>query len=109
MIFSGDLFDEGEWCNQQQFQEYVDRFYLLFPIPENVKMYVVPGNHDMGFHYKIGQIRYNRFNNAFNVSAVQLLTIKGNHFVLINSMAMEQDGCFMCKKAEGLLKKISSE
>lgn len=105
----GDLFDEGEWCNQSQFQEYVDRFYSLFELPDGMKMYVVPGNHDMGFHYKIGPFRYDRFNSAFNTTAVQLITIKENHFVLINSMAMEQDGCFLCTKAENLLKRIAKQ
>ena len=72
-------------------------------------MYVVPGNHDMGFHYKIRPFRYEMFNLAFNSTAVQLITIKGNHFVLLNSMAMEQDGCFLCKKAESMLKRIASK
>ncbi|CAH2050458.1 unnamed protein product, partial [Iphiclides podalirius] len=48
----GDLFDEGEWSNETQFQEYVYRFFKLFALPENIKMYVVAGNHDIGFHNK---------------------------------------------------------
>lgn len=42
-----------------------------------------------------------------NTPSVQLVSVRGNHFVIINSMAMEGDGCFLCKEAEGLLKNIS--
>lgn len=108
-FFTGDLFDEGEWCNKKQFQEYVDRFFSLFQIPDDTKMYVVPGNHDMGFHYQLKPFKYDRFNLVFNTTAVQLITIKENHFVLMNSMAMERDGCYLCKKAEILLQHIASK
>lgn len=51
-LILGDLFDEGEWSNDAQFKDYVDRFYRLFPIPNETLMYVVAGNHDIGFHNK---------------------------------------------------------
>lgn len=52
-LFSGDLFDEGEWSTNKQFKEYVVRFHELFPIPKDsgTVMYVVAGNHDVGFHH----------------------------------------------------------
>lgn len=50
----------------------------------------------------------NRFVSAFKAPAVQLITEKGNHFVLVNSMALEGDGCFLCKPAERELTKIES-
>lgn len=37
-----------------------------------------------------------------------MITVRGNHFVLINSMAMEGDGCFLCRPAEVELSKIES-
>jgi hypothetical protein len=49
-----------------------------------------------------------RFNNAFNSSSVQLISKRNVHFVLINSMAMEMDGCFLCYTAKLKLKQISS-
>jgi hypothetical protein len=35
----------------------------------------------------------------FFLKGVQLLTLKGNHFVLVNSMAMHGDACELCTNA----------
>ncbi|KOB77549.1 Metallophosphoesterase 1 [Operophtera brumata] len=70
----GDLFDDGKSASEKEFTEYVARFNNLFRVPESTPMYPVVGNHDIGFHYR------------------------GNHFVLINSMAMEGDGCSLCAR-----------
>lgn len=51
-FFPGDLFDEGKWCSQQEFNDYVQRFFKLFEVPEGTTMYCVVGNHDIGFHYR---------------------------------------------------------
>jgi len=48
---------------------------------------------------------HSRFNKAFNTSAVSLVTIKDTHFVMVNSMAMERDGCNICTFA---MKKLAS-
>ncbi|KAG5889919.1 hypothetical protein JTB14_010070 [Gonioctena quinquepunctata] len=85
----GDLTDEG-----------------LFSVPESTKMYVAVGNHDIGFHYGVSPYVNQRFVSAFNSPGVQLVTVRGNHFVLVNSMALEGDGCFLCKPAEQQLAKI---
>uniref|UniRef100_V5I2B6 Putative metallophosphoesterase 1 n=2 Tax=Ixodes ricinus TaxID=34613 RepID=V5I2B6_IXORI len=47
-----------------------------------------------------------RFDKTFNTSAVHMKTIKGNTFVLINSMAMHMDNCNLCVRAEALLKDV---
>lgn len=47
----GDLLDEGYFCSENEFNYYKDRFYSLFKVPETTTMYVVVGNHDIGFHY----------------------------------------------------------
>ena len=44
---SGDVFDEGQWVDQKEYEEYVERFYRLFPTQNP---YVLVGNHDVGFH-----------------------------------------------------------
>lgn len=49
----GDVFDEGHWCSSEEFEYYVQRFHSLFYVPKDARMYVVAGNHDMGFHYGI--------------------------------------------------------
>lgn len=48
----GDLLDEGSYCNDAEFQYYIKRFYSLFYVPESIKMHIVVGNHDIGFHYR---------------------------------------------------------
>lgn len=49
-----------------------------------------------------------RFNNVFNnTDDTSLVTIKGVHFVIINSVRMEKDGCNLCKSAERKIENIS--
>nr|CAD7194039.1 unnamed protein product [Timema douglasi] len=105
----GDLFDEGLWCSEKEFKYYVTRFHDLFAVPEGTELYVVVGNHDVGFHYGISPYLQERFSSAFSAPSVKFVTIKGNYFVLINSMAMEGDGCFLCRPAELQLQKISRQ
>nr|CAD7451829.1 unnamed protein product [Timema tahoe] len=105
----GDLFDEGLWCSEKEFKYYVQRFHDLFAVPEGTELYVVVGNHDVGFHYGISPYLQERFSSAFSAPSVKFVTIKGNYFVLINSMAMEGDGCFLCRPAELQLQKISRQ
>lgn len=96
----GDLTDEGSFCNPKEFEYYVKRFYSLFAVPGSTSLYVTVGNHDIGFHYRINPYLNFRFEDGFNTPPVKIVTMRGNHFVLINSMAMEGDGCFLCKPAE---------
>ncbi|XP_053606131.1 metallophosphoesterase 1-like [Plodia interpunctella] len=103
----GDLFDEGKWCPENEFNDYVDRFYRLFKVPEGTQMYSVVGNHDIGFHYRITPHLARRFEAKLSSPPVSLITIKNNHFVLINSMAMEGDGCSLCSRAVAKLNSIS--
>ncbi|OXA63821.1 Metallophosphoesterase 1 [Folsomia candida] len=100
VFFLGDLFDEGEWVKGPDFDKYVSRFESLFSVPEHIDIYVVPGNHDIGFHYQTLPHKHTRFKTAFNSSSVRLLRLKEVNFVLINSMAMQMDDCFLCE--EGL-------
>ena len=54
MIFLlGDVFDEGQWVDDDGWQEYLRRFRSIFRRAESVPMIVVPGNHDIGFHYHL--------------------------------------------------------
>ncbi|XP_047515089.1 metallophosphoesterase 1 homolog isoform X3 [Pieris napi] len=103
----GDIFDEGNWSSQKEFNEYVERFKKLFEIPKGTTLYVVAGNHDIGFHYKITPQLSNRFEVELNAPPVRLISIRGNHFILINSMAMEGDGCSLCSRAVAELEKIA--
>ena len=105
----GDVFDEGNWVNETEFHKYNMRFHRLFHVPSQTKLYSIIGNHDAGFHYATHPYLINRFEKAFNTSVVQLITEKEIHFVSINSMAMEQDGCDLCNEAKDKLEEISEQ
>lgn len=51
----------------------------------------------------------NRFQRAFDAGPVQLVQISGVTFVIINSMAMEGDDCFLCRPAVNKIRVIASE
>ncbi|XP_013133536.1 PREDICTED: metallophosphoesterase 1 [Papilio polytes] len=103
----GDLFDEGKWCTQKEFDENVKTFFNLFKVPDGTTMYFVAGNHDIGFHYSITPQLHSRFEKQLDAPPVKLVSLRGNHFVLINSMAMEGDGCVLCSRAVEEIDKIA--
>jgi ethanolamine phosphate phosphodiesterase len=109
----GDVFDEGNWVNDKQFQEYVDRFKSIFYVPQTTRVYAIAGNHDVNFHYNMHPHLVKRFDAAFNSSGVALLreekvTSKNYkryvNFITLNSMAMEGDSCDFCIAAKESLK-----
>ncbi|KAF9421533.1 hypothetical protein HW555_002466 [Spodoptera exigua] len=103
----GDLFDEGEFSTDRQFAGYVARFHELFQVPADTQMHVVAGNHDIGMHDYISRHSDQRFKKYFNTTSVQFMTIKDNHFVLINSMAMNGDSCDLCTQARNHILKVA--
>lgn len=103
----GDLFDEGEWSDEVQFAAYYARFGRLFRTPDHVELRVVPGNHDIGFHYIASPRIIRQFEHAFNFTSVQDLRLGGVDFVLVNSMAFEGDDCDLCVEASNKLKSLS--
>ncbi|XP_028391786.1 metallophosphoesterase 1-like [Dendronephthya gigantea] len=107
----GDVFDEGMICTDNEWEHYVSRFHDIFHHPEDVQLHIIPGNHDIGFHYRmLGRSELSkRFQRDFNITGVNFVNLKGNVFILVNSMALEQDGCSLCTKAEENLKSISSK
>uniref|UniRef100_G3MSF5 Metallophosphoesterase 1 homolog n=1 Tax=Amblyomma maculatum TaxID=34609 RepID=G3MSF5_AMBMU len=106
VAFLGDIFDEGQWSNDDEFKAYMKRFWDLFYVPANVKVLVAVGNHDVGFHYRMHEYFVDRFEDSFNISAVKLTIIKGNLFIIVNSMAMYGDNCNFCARAKMELEKI---
>lgn len=104
----GDVFDEGKWVNDKQFQEYLGRYFRIFSTHgTDSKLYSIVGNHDIGFHYAAHPYLTERFYREMNSSGVQLISVNDAHFVTINSIAMEGDGCMLCERAERELIKIS--
>jgi metallophosphoesterase superfamily enzyme len=53
VFFLGDVFDEGKWCDDDEFAAYRRRFSTLFATRDPQKVVVVAGNHDIGFHYAV--------------------------------------------------------
>lgn len=105
----GDLFDEGDVASEKDFNRYVNRFYELFALSEGTKMYVVAGNHDIGFHFWVRKSLNDRFARAMNTSTVDHLVVGDVHFVRVNSIAMDGDGCALCSEANRKLDDLSRE
>lgn len=104
----GDIFDEGKWVNDEEYQAYLRRYFRIFNVDgQRTRVYSIVGNHDIGFHYVAHPHLVNRFYKTMNTSGVQLITIRNVHFVTINSIAMEGDGCTLCNEAERQLIYIS--
>lgn len=61
----------------------------------------------LGSTYRLTQYFLGRFEAAFTESANTLITIRDTHFILLNSVTLEQDGCSLCEKAEADIAGIS--
>ncbi|KAM9223173.1 metallophosphoesterase 1 isoform 3-T3 [Leptosomus discolor] len=123
----GDVFDEGKWSSPQAWADDVRRFWKMFKHPVSTELVVVTGNHDIGFHYEMTTYKVNRFEKVFNFTSGKLITRKGinkcfpvlptsrlfarslvfSSFVLVNSVAMEGDGCAVCRTSEAKLVALS--
>lgn len=111
IIILGDIFDEGQWATDEDFDSYVRTFHEIFYVDESkMRMFVVVGNHDIGFHYWTDRYLRARFDKTFNTSSVDVID-GGNdvYFVRINSIALERDKCYFCSDAEMKLKKVAAE
>lgn len=108
VFFLGDLMDEGQWGDWSTFARYSDRFDFLFrSSSDKPEVHVLAGNHDLGFHYAISPFRVHWFEERFNRSIVDTVSIKGHHFVLITSMALHGDGCRLCHEAEEKIENLA--
>ncbi|XP_023976264.1 metallophosphoesterase 1 isoform X3 [Physeter macrocephalus] len=101
----GDVFDEGKWSSSQAWADDVGRFWKIFRHPPHVQLRAVAGNHDIGFHYQMNTYKIKRFEKVFNPE--RLFSWKGINFVMVNSVALEGDGCDICSGAEAELLEIS--
>lgn len=102
----GDLTDEGKDCSAEEFDYHVARFKHMFRTPHYTQREILVGNHDIGFHYMMTDRKHDRFVKAFDAPSVKLLQIRDIIFVMINSMALEGDGCHICTEAKTKLRDI---
>lgn len=105
----GDVFDEASFSPDKIYYAYVKRFFELFNVGNKTELLVIPGNHDIGFHYAMHPYLVRRFSETFNTSSIRMITRKNNHFVLVNSMALEKDGCDLCRHAEEQIRQITNK
>ncbi|XP_072114889.1 metallophosphoesterase 1 isoform X1 [Mobula birostris] len=103
----GDLFDEGKWSSPKDFKEDVRRFQIMFRHSTNTELFVVVGNHDIGFHHEMDSYKLQRFEYTFNFTSAKVVSRKGINFVLVNSIALHGDGCSICEKVENDLHQLS--
>ena len=78
---------------------------------KTTQLIVIVGNHDVGFHYDMNEKKIQRFNNSFDgqqfVHLYQPKERNDLNFVIVNSMAIENDGCQFCNKAQRQLKLVN--
>lgn len=110
VFFLGDIFDESQGANAEDFDVLVKRFKSLFRVKESqAKIHVVAGNHDLDLHSDAALEFNSRFEQAFGVKTAERFAMKGVHFVTVNSMAMLGDNCILCSQAKQELSDVSKE
>ncbi|KRX17893.1 Metallophosphoesterase 1 -like protein [Trichinella nelsoni] len=102
----GDLFDEGMWSDEKRFKKYTNDFYDIFSA-NSTPLYAVIGNHDVGFHDQLHPLRLIWFYDAFGMDIVELVVLKRYPFILVNSMAMENDQCIFCSEAVRMITSLN--
>ncbi|XP_034980599.1 metallophosphoesterase 1 isoform X1 [Zootoca vivipara] len=105
----GDVFDEGKWSSPQAWSDDVRRYQKMFRHPASIELIAIVGNHDIGFHYEMTEYKLQRFSEVFNFTSEKLITRKGINFVMVNSVALEGDGCIICRTAEAKLAELSHQ
>lgn len=127
VIILGDVFDEGLIASPEEFRQYTNRFHEVFPIHQHkvtvkagnkfqsspVRSIVVVGNHDIGFHDRmiaLEPLLRRRFEVAFNTTLVHEVKFGNEHFIVVNSMALEGDNpyCNVCSDAVSQIEEISA-
>ena len=110
IVILGDLTDEGKWCGEKEWSYYVNRTNELFSVDNEItKLFVLVGNHDVGFHYNLNENKLERFNRSFSKQFIDFYQLEDNNvnFVLLNSMALENDKCKFCNEAQKQLKELN--
>ncbi|KAJ8675871.1 hypothetical protein QAD02_011657 [Eretmocerus hayati] len=105
----GDIFEEGLWAGPDEFNGYVMRYRSIFSNPQNTKLFVLVGNHDIGFFKEITPYLNSRFETEMLAPSVRRIDLNGVHFILINSMLMEGNNCLLCNTTEDAIQNIGEE
>ncbi|XP_065187332.1 metallophosphoesterase 1-like isoform X2 [Sycon ciliatum] len=89
---------------QQDFKFAFERYSRIFRRPGDTPLLLVAGNHDIGFHYSVTESNVQRFEEAFKTSSVKVVSIRNIPFVLLNSVGLTSDGCWLCSAMDAKLK-----
>eukprot|EP00117_Sycon_ciliatum_P017771 scpid63340/ scgid4032/ Metallophosphoesterase 1; Post-GPI attachment to proteins factor 5 len=88
----------------QDFKFAFERYSRIFRRPGDTPLLLVAGNHDIGFHYSVTESNVQRFEEAFKTSSVKVVSIRNIPFVLLNSVGLTSDGCWLCSAMDAKLK-----
>ena len=66
-------------------------------------------NSQIIYFLAITRFLHQRFVKSMDAPSVKRVSVRNNHFILINSMALEGDNCFLCKPTEIAVKNIQSK
>ncbi|KAI8426550.1 hypothetical protein MSG28_005347 [Choristoneura fumiferana] len=78
----GDLFDEGDKSSEKEFNEVVQRFHQLFTVPEGTTL----RDENIQCAGRITPQLAGRFERRMRAAPAGLASVRGAHFVLLNSM-----------------------
>ena len=68
IFFLGDVFDEGKWCDDSEFRDVKRRFETMFATHQDQNVFVVAGNHNIGFHYAVTPRLNSRWDTKIRVT-----------------------------------------
>ncbi|KPP57782.1 metallophosphoesterase 1-like [Scleropages formosus] len=105
----GDIFDEGTWSSEKDWEDDVRRFSKMFRRTTDTELIVLPGNHDVGFQNEADWAKLWRFEKVFNVTSATVVTKGGVNFLLLNSMAVLGGSCSVCRSVEDELFLLSRD
>uniref|UniRef100_A0A8C9WIF2 Metallophosphoesterase 1 n=1 Tax=Scleropages formosus TaxID=113540 RepID=A0A8C9WIF2_SCLFO len=90
----GDIFDEGTWSSEKDWEDDVRRFSKMFRRTTDTELIVLPGNHDVGFQNEYG---------------CECFPLQLSPFLLLNSMAVLGGSCSVCRSVEDELFLLSRD
>ena len=112
----GDILDEGKWSflpedfrrTTGRYRKYFSRYVNSMATKKKIDLHVLTGNHDVGFHYDVDNIKVHRFEKSFNASKVKFVSEKGVNFLLLNSVLMRNDSCALCLETQKQLREAKA-
>ncbi|KAJ8669357.1 hypothetical protein QAD02_000618 [Eretmocerus hayati] len=105
----GDIFDEGFWAGPDEFDGYIVRYRSIFSHPQSTELFVLGEKHDIGFYEDLTPFLNSEFKTEMLAPSVRKISLNEVHFVLINSMLKEGNGCSLCDTIEDAIHNIVEE